>query len=541
MRHKSFVRLALWVAATGTALVVGASEAVPTAPVFLDSLPKPQPRFTAPPRSDVIIGTRLQNPAAPAVQVDRFEFVGASAIPVAELEARVAAFRGRALASTDVDAAAEEVAKLYRSRGYPLAAVALAGPIAGGVARLQVYEGRLGEVRVEGHSRYAEEAMLYPTADLPRGKALTAAEVEGALLTLDDQPGLDVRGQALPGRNPGESDLVIKATETPYEFGLKVDNDGVESVGRQRYGARFRINSLSGWGDQLGIEVFNADMGGSYYGRLDYTAPIDTDMVAGVSYALGKYEVVSDGISGLGVDGDTSELRGWLSIATLRSRAFTREWRVSFQRLEGQSFSGNGTVELEDGAMYDYGVGLFDSSWNADGTGWTRSFEFDSNFEHNDGTDPEANLGQIRVAGSLLRQNGSWQTLLKGRVVYSLDTAVALKQFRIGGPQSVRAYDYSQEFGDGGFDATVEFLAPLGTTQGLRNQFAFFVDVGYAALKDSVVSTGDENVIAGAGLGWRLTSPGFGLAFDYAHPIGQHATPDGDDNGYFWGRITMGF
>jgi hemolysin activation/secretion protein len=541
MRHTSIVRLAIWVAASGTTFAMGASEPVPTAPVFLNSLPKPQPRFTAPPRSEVIVGTRLQNPAAPAVLVTKFEFVGASAIPVAELEARVAAFVGRPLASADVDAAAELVAMLYRSRGYPLAAAALASPIAGGVARLQVYEGRLGEVRVEGHSLYTEEAMLYPTTDLPRGKALTTSEVEGALLMLDDQPGLDVRGQALPGRIPGESDLIIKATESPYEFGVKVDNDGVESVGRQRYGARLRINSLSGWGDQLDMEVFNADMGGSYYGRLDYTAPIDTEMVAGVSYALGKYEVVSDGIAGLGVDGDTSELRSWLSIATFRSRAFTREWRVSFQRLEGQSYSGYGAVELEDGAMYDYGVGLFDSSWNADGTGWTRSFEFDSNFEHNDGTDPEANLGQIRVAGSLLRQNGSWQTLLKGRAFYSLDIAVPLKQFRLGGPQSVRAYDYSQEVGDGGFDATIELLAPLGTAKGTRNQFAMFIDVGYAALKDSVVSTGDENVIAGAGLGWRLSAPRFGLALDYAYPIGQHATPDGDDNGYFWGRLTLGF
>lgn len=542
MRRSRVPSILLVLAALGGPAVSVAQEPAPTSAVFLDSLPKPKPRFAEPPRADVIVGTRLQNPAAGAVKVDRFEFAGATLIPVAELQQRVAAWAGRSLASTEIDEAAEEVAKLYRSRGYPLAAAALSEPVAGGVARLQVYEGKLGAVRVEGNSRYAEEALLYPTAALPRGKPLTTAEVEGALFALDDLPGLDVTGQALPAKVPGDSDLLIKAAEDTFEFGLKVDNQGVESVGRQRYWAALRWNSLAGWGDQLDFEVFNSHQGGSYYGRFEYTVPVDTGAVAGVSYAIGKYQAVSEGLSALGIDGDTTELRAFWSIATVRNRAFSREWRASFQRLEGQTYSGFGAVEVENSAIYDYGIGLFDSSWNADGTGWTRSFEFDTNFEANPlGTDTGANLGQLRFAGSLLVNNGSWQTLVKGRAVHSFDPAAPLKQFRIGGPNSVRAYDYSQEVGDGGFDATVEFLAPLRAAGGFRNQLSFFADVGYAAFHNTPTVTAVEALIGGVGLGWRVSSGGFNLALDYAYPVGDHSTPDGDENGYFWARISAGF
>lgn len=542
MRFARIPSIVLALAALGVPAAVSAQEPVPTSPVFMDSLPKPKPRFAEAPRVDLITGTRLQNPAAGAVKVDRFEFVGASVVPVAELQARVASYAGRMLASTDIDAAAEEVAKLYRSRGYPLAAAALAAPVAGGVARIQVYEGRLGAIRVEGNSRYAEEALLYPTADLPRGKPLTNAELEGALLKLDDLPGLDVRGQGLPARVAGETDLVIAADETTFQFGIAADNNGVESVGRQRYRAQFRYNSLAGWGDELAFEVFNSEQGGSYYGRIDYSVPVDTDAVAGVSYAIGKYEAISEGLSGQDIEGDTTELRAFWSVATARSRALSREWRFSFQRLEGQTFANGGTVELEESALYDYGVGVFDSSWNSDGTGWTRSFEFDTNFESNPtGTETRANLGQFRFAGSLLVNNGSWQTLVKGRAVYSFDPAAPMKQFRIGGPNSVRAYDYAQEVGDGGFDASVEFLAPLRSADGMRNQLAFFADVGYAAYHQTPSVTSVEALIGGVGVGWRVSSRLFDLAIDYAYPVGTHSTPDGDENGYLWAKASLGF
>ena len=195
--------------AVGGALVASATEAVPSVPSVYDSLPKPKTRFSEPPRSDLVAGTRLVLPAAPAVQVDSFEFIGATVVPVADLTERVASFTKRALTSTDIDAAAEEIARLYRSRGYPLAATTLAAPVANGVAKLQIYEGRLGAVRIEGNDRYATEALLYSLKSVPQGKALAASEVEPPVLALDDLPGLNVQARAVPAKSPGDSDLLI--------------------------------------------------------------------------------------------------------------------------------------------------------------------------------------------------------------------------------------------------------------------------------------------------------------------------------------------
>ncbi len=234
MNSSLFATRSLALAALIGVLSAGAAEPIPTSPNVIRSLPKLQPRFQAPPRQDIVVGTRLTNPAAPATQVNSFEFIGATVIPVATLAERVAAFTGRALTSAEVDEAAEEIAKLYRSRGYPLAAAALAGPITGGVARLQVYEGRIASIKVEGNKKFAAEAVLYPFSDLPRGKALTTAEIERAVLLIDDQPGIEVRAQALPAATPGESNLVLRATEDPFRVSATFDNDGVEAAGRQR-------------------------------------------------------------------------------------------------------------------------------------------------------------------------------------------------------------------------------------------------------------------------------------------------------------------
>lgn len=531
---------ALALAALFGALSVGAAEPIPTSPTVIRSLPKLQPRFQAPPRPELVVGTRLTNPAAPATQVTRFEFIGATVIPVAELAERVASFTGRALTSTEVDAAAEEIAKLYRSRGYPLAAAALASPITGGVARLQIYEGRVASIKVEGNRQFATEAILYPFADLPRGKALTTAEVERPVLLIDDQPGIEVRAQALPGATPGESILVLRATEDPFRVSATFDNDGVEAVGRKRLWIGIDVDSLSGWGDELSLLLMNSERFAMDYGRFQYSAQLDHAKRAGISYAQGKWNGLGDGIAPLDIRGSSSEMQFWLSIPTARSRAFSREWRVWFDRTEGTTLQG--ATELESGQVKTLAIGLYDASWGLDGTGWTRNFEYDSNFNNLEASDPNAHLGQFRFVGSALTAQGDWQVLTKGRITYSLEEVVVLKQFRVGGPDSVRAYDYAQQVGDSGFDATVEFLAPLGSPGVNRPRLALFMDAGYTSFHDDgTAPVVDGGLVGGVGLGLRFKGPTWHFDIDYAHPVGQRSTVDDDTNGYLWGRISAIF
>lgn len=525
-----------------------ASEPTPLYHQVIPSLPRVARATEQPITRDVFVATKLTSKPGPAVKVDRFTLLGVTAIPVAELQAKADASAGAALTPEQIDAVAEDIAKQYRAKGYPLAMVALVD-VQGGVARLQVYEGKIANVRVEGAKGYTEEAVSAPFLDLPRNKPLTAAELESAARNLDDYPGLDVRVQALPAKTAGETDLVVKVTEQRLTGGVGIDNNGIEAIGRQRYRAELQWNSPSGWGDQLALSLMNTDMGGLRYARLGYSLPFSSDgLRAELSYALSEYESngLVDGVLGpYTAFGKTTDIRIGMSNVVERGRSSTQIVDFYFQRLEGSTWVTGAPVVVpppfDSSGLSLVGIGWFHASQGADGANNSLRVGFETNAQNNDGTDPSALLGQVRVELENL-SGGNLRAYTRLRGVLTAGSSPVLKRFQLGGPDSIRAYDYAMAEGDGGIDATFELRMGSASDAGLRTEFVAFADAGYVASNSGTVTpTGSsEKLLGGAGLGLRFGAPGFEFAVEYAYPIGQHATPDGDDNGYFWGRLSVG-
>jgi hemolysin activation/secretion protein len=187
------------------------------------------------------------------------------------------------------------------------------------------------------------------------------------------------------------------------------------------------------------------------------------------------------------------------------------------------------------------GIGWFRATQSANGGYNSLRIGLETNGQHNDGIDPTALLAQVRFdLQNLSGENVQIFTRVRGTLTAS--SAPVLKRFQLGGPDSVRAYDYAISEGDGGIDATAEFRFGGVNANGLRRQFVMFVDGGYVDSHSDTVILGSsaQTLIGGAGLGLRFGAPGFEFAMEYAYPIGQHATPDGDNGGYFWGRLSVG-
>lgn len=526
-----------------------ASEPTPLYYQVFQSLPQPLRAAERPDAGDIVVATRLTSKPGPAVRVTSFSLLGVTAIPVAELQAKANASAGASLTPEQIDAVAEDIAKQYRAKGYPLAMAALVD-VQGGVARIQVYEGKLANVRVEGASAYAEEAVSAPFLDLPRNKPVTAAELESAARTLDDYPGLDLRVQPMPAKTAGETDLVIKVTEQRLSGGVGIDNDGIEAVGRQRYRAELQWNSPSGWGDRFGASVMNTDMGGLRYARLDYSLPFDSQGTrAELSYAISEYESTGlvDALLGpYTTFGKISVMRLGISDVTQRSRGSTQIVDYYFQRLEGSNWIIGAPVVLappyDASGLSLFGISWFRASQAADGTGNSLRLGFETSGHYNDGNDGGALLGQVRLDLQNL-SGGDVRIFTRLRGALTAGSAPLLKRFQVGGPDSVRAYDYAMAEGDGGVDATAEFRFGGTSGRGLRKEFVMFADAAYIASNGNTTTspTGSaEKLIGGAGLGLRFGAPDFVFALEYAYPVGQHATLDGDDNGYFWGRLSVG-
>src|SRR3546814_3346128 len=81
-----------------------------------------------------------------------------------------------------------------------------------GRVRIQVLEGRLGDVAVQGAERYRPHAISAPTDGL-RGRILRKDELDTALLYVSDLPGVSTTSVLQPDKEQGETELVVVATE----------------------------------------------------------------------------------------------------------------------------------------------------------------------------------------------------------------------------------------------------------------------------------------------------------------------------------------
>ena len=94
---------------------------------------------------------------------------------------------------------AAAVTQYYRSAGYVLAQAFIpAQEVVDGEVVIEVLEGNLGNVIVEGNERYSDELLAKPFEDLIDAP-VTASGIETAILTVSDYPGLTAFGVFQPG------------------------------------------------------------------------------------------------------------------------------------------------------------------------------------------------------------------------------------------------------------------------------------------------------------------------------------------------------
>ena len=198
-------------------------QAAPTAPTpgqVQSTLPTqtPQPK-KAPPPSQNTAPTNAAGvaPGGTAFKVNAFDIEGNSIIPSDELQAQISGYVGQTLTLAQLYDVADVLTRYYRARGYGLAYVAPpAQTIKGGSVRLQVTEGRVGKISIQGNSRTRSAVLEKRTAGLNTGDVYTDAAAERAALLMNDLPGVQARAVLSPGATYGTSDVLFNVEETGY-------------------------------------------------------------------------------------------------------------------------------------------------------------------------------------------------------------------------------------------------------------------------------------------------------------------------------------
>ena len=204
-------------------------------------------------------------------------------------------------------AVVERINALYLEKGYPNAMAYIPEQtVRDGTAVVELVEGRIGSVTVEGN-RYTKERFILKSLDLQSGEVLNLSALEDSLLTFNRwNSGIRLVGTLNPGKGEsGTTDIDITVSETfPTGAYATFDNYASETTGGFRAGAHAVFNSLTGNRDILLTGIYMNLHSRTAY--LDYSLPAFASGASdetrfGIKGSYGGSETESGPASGFGI------------------------------------------------------------------------------------------------------------------------------------------------------------------------------------------------------------------------------------------------
>jgi len=461
---------------------------------------------------------------------------------------------------------AQVLTTAYRDAGYPVSTAVVPVQQVGTdrIVRLQVIEGRIGKVIVQGDSRYAPDLLAEPARGLAGG-ILRVQDLERAVLYARDLPGVSVSSVLVPGEHPGETDVILQASDTrrPLVVGAGVNNHGTDQTGRGRASVDLSWSNPLGRGDVLAASYTYAfDPAQSRLWAFSYSLPVapvpGLSVIAGAN--RGELEIRNGALAALGLSGPSSQRYvggDWKFVNRLRVQAaaslrYVRET----SRFDALGF----TLSDQEFDVVELGISARRIDRSGGGIGFLqvsarqavrdRSVYPDYiSMRHED----DFLLGRFDAL-RLQPLTPGQRMMLRLSGQYTRDALPPMEQFGVGGAASVRAFPLNDAMGDRGYLASVEYQvdAPgfaertspfAGRRWGELLTFKVFADQGrtYAAGANRGVLPGQRLDGVGVGMGFRL--PQFhDMQFELsaATPTGRRDASDGDDVRLF-ARLGMTF
>ena len=498
--------------------------------------PEEEPPLPTPPPSPA--PTQPADPTAVEIEVQEIEVIGSTRFDADTLEEVVAPFENRSLTLEQLQEAANAVTQLYLNSGYITSRAVLGDQtITHGIVRIQILEGGLEEIRVEGTTRL--QSYVRSRLALGGARPLNQVNLEDQLRLLRTNPLFkNIEASLRAGEEIGQSILIVRVQEAdPIDFRLIGDNYSPRSVGNERGGVKLSYRNLAGWGDEIFASAYDSNGSGSQIYELGYRVPLNPlNGVLQMRLAYNAFEIVDtdNPAFGLDVQGNTEIYEVSFRQPLVRSPREEFALSLGFRFRDGETLisdvvtTPNRTSVIQFGQDYVrrdlHGAWALRSQFNF-GTGL---------FNATDLSEPSPDgqffswLGQVQRVQVLGASN---LLIVQGDLQLSADSLLGSEQFIVGGGQSVRGYDQNIRSGDNGFRFSVEDRIALQRDEGGAPilQVAPFLDLGVVWNQDDSTQTTDNNFLLGTGLGILLNpfSP-LNIRLDFAVPLEiVGGSPDG--------------
>lgn len=376
-----------------------------------------------------------------------------------DLDAAAAPYLGRQVSMADLEKLVAEINALYAAKGISTAKAMLKGQaIENGTVQITLIEGRLGKLTVAGEGRVPER-FVQRRVHQPEGEVVQTDRLRDELVYLNRTSDLQVRALLRPGEAVGTTDIVLM-TEFPdrHNWGVFVDNSGVETTGRERYGVQGQFWGLAGINDLLAGSV--AYSRGGLEGRISYSGIVNQrNGRVGVNVSRNQINIIDGAYRDLDITGESTNY----GIDYTQPWIATQSWLLSTVASVSR---GNSTSEIADVRVSEIKstnitVGV-NAGYRNNGYDWSiyqgvsrvRTDETLSNGRNFTIANGNTSWTQ-RIGGSgfLYRAQLGWQFT-------SGDFLPSSNLFQVGGIGSVRGYVRGALSGVKGYFGSVELHRP---------------------------------------------------------------------------------
>ncbi|MGA1603248.1 MAG: ShlB/FhaC/HecB family hemolysin secretion/activation protein [Prochlorothrix sp.] len=537
--------------------VVQVSQVAPTLPDSrevnppdpnTDRFPQPLPDLT-PDRDDRPVLDETPEPSQnlPAtgsgitVDITRLEVVGSTTYSAETLAEITAPFENRALTLEELQSIADQITQLYLNEGYTTSrAVLVDQEIIDGVVQIQVIEGILAEVIIEGTERLSRD-YIEDRIRLGAKVPLRTDQLEDQLRMLRVDPLIgNIETSLRASEKVGQSVLGVRIVEAPNIVGsIGSDNYSPESVGGQRTRAAVTYNNIMGNGESITGTWDRSYIGGSDVFRLTYKMPVNArNGTLQFQSTTDRNEITQKPFDAFDIAGKTDrydftyrqpiirnprqELALSIGYAYQTSRTFVLNTPTRIGTTTGAETDGVTRTSIikfsQDFVRRDAsGAWAFQSQFSF-GTDW-----FGATTQDDDIPDSQF-FSWLSQGQRVQRLNNDHLLIIQGNLQFASGPMLGSQQFVIGGGQSVRGYRQNTRAADSGWRFSIEDRWTVRRNETGRSllQLAPFFDAGlvWNHRKNPNALSTDSRFLAGAGLGllWQPT-PKINVRVDYGIPL----------------------
>ncbi len=491
----------------------------------------------------LILSPNLLQASEPEFLVSKINITGNTVISSKDLYPIVKNYEGKLLTLSELQKLAVLVTEEYKKQGYLLAKAYIPEQkVINCEVEIAVLEGKVGDIIVQGdHKYYSTNFIRKHFAPLIKEQALNQDTLERAILVLNEYPRLSVKTMLQAGKEPGTTDIIVKAENSlPIYFTLDYNNFGTRYTGMSRYGATLDVGNLIREGSLLSLRgVTGDDPDDILYGRISYAVPINViGTKVGVYYAKGDFDVGRE-FAILEMTGRTESYGIYVTHPFIKKRNMSLTGELDFDVKNTKQFM-LGTMSSDDKIRSIRGGVSFECT---DITGRTATSLFitqglgdilgamENDYEYSSRYGADNRFTKINLDIVRLQKVLPYMFfILKGSGQWASDSLVATEQFYIGGADSVRGYPEGEYLGDHGYSATAEMrISPISAQKDLV-QLAFFIDTGGIIVKNPVVGQDSHHALTGGGAGIRLNLPyDIDIRADVGFPLSPDESSEGND------------